>query len=321
MKHTKHLLLAALLFIGGCKKMPESAVTADSTAEVISSEPVLSESENATPSEVFGGLKKTSETAVGNDAAALRSGGYVCGFEGGFLLAEENGILISQNGEETRISAESPSYLNYYEGIIYYLDAKSGKIHTVENGIDSVFSGDISAIYLAVTDRGIFFEDNGGSFYRITDSETVLISDKHPAWQSFYGEWLVFSEFSDNSKIVAYNTESGESMRLLDYGLFPLTAGGSLVYQSSDGNIRRLNLENGEDSGLYPMWGQGFSAVGDALYFSNSAHIYKGDLVGSEPVCVYTADGIENTVDRLSPCGNTLYFYENEQIKSIQPDE
>lgn len=260
----------------------------------------------------FTGLETTVNIAAGNLGENLSAAGYVCDTEVGVFYAAENGIAWEKERGTERIYDQKASYLNYYEGKLYFIDENDREIHvlTLETGETDRILEDIKVYFLCKTELGIYYVNQKNELCLLDEEQNITVIDEYaPGWMNFYGEWLIFAESANQSCLVAVNCLTGEKKQLLSHAMFPCIAGDKLYYSGceNDANsfIGELNLATGENRSLGGYWSGSKVVLNDILYFIYGDRIYGlnlDDPVSAEEVYADKAS------DLLSVSQGNLYF-------------
>lgn len=306
----KFIVLSAFILLCGCSVQSDPPIKTDVSdiTAYVSTQTATSEtaSENAA---VFSGLTKTAETPVfGNSLSCLNGGGLVFNDGNRFICSNGSGDLIvkTEDMEITLLRSVFPECLNVCGDKIYFINrSEGGKVYYSDlMGENSGCCFDEPVLYFAACEKFFVYKTEKNELYINCNDNAKLISDGNVLWIDFYGNYIIYCDLENNCNVIAYDTETEEKTKLLDYGFFPAVYGSGLYYQEKDnGYICRLDLKTGEVREFISHWGQNFCFIDDELYFLSSQGIHS-----SETGVIYSNDNA--SIERLFECGGELYFTE-----------
>lgn len=306
----KYIVLSACILLCGCSVQPDPPTKTDGAdiTAYVSTETTPSEtaSENTA---VFSGLTKAAETPVfGNSLSCLNSGGLLFNDRNRFICSNSSGDLImkTEDTEITLLRSVFPECINVCDDKVYFINrSEGGKVYYSDLiGENSGCCFDEPVLYFAACEKFFVYKTEKNELYINRSDNAELISGGNAFWIDFYGNYIIYCEFENNCNVIAYDTQTGEKTKLLDYGFFPAVCGSELYYQEKDnGYIFCLDLKTGEAQEFISLWGQNFCIINDELYFLSSQGIHS-----SQTDVIYSNDN--SSIDRLFECGGELYFTE-----------
>lgn len=300
MKNVKSIVYVALLglLLSGCQNSTAQQEANEKGAEYeqtegereehamseedTGSEPVeqaKSEEDAGSDETVFQGMKKE-EMTYGNESARYCQEGMVCVTEQGVLSVDADGkLLLSQDGTKRELSQNVAGGLNFYDNKIFYIGAGNQNVYAMTlSGEDKEewISGQV--LSLLVCDKGLIYTDQSNRLYMQNwEHETYQISDKNCLWGNYYGKWIIYAELGRDKgcPVKAFHLETKEDVVLLQYGFFPTVYEDELFFQTSGGNVEKINLKTGECVLVSEEWGQKFVLIGEKLYFTDGEKLYE----------------------------------------------
>lgn len=241
----------------------------------------------------FHGMEKE-EMTYGNESARYCQGGMVCITENGVLSVDADGkLVLSQNETKRELSQNVAGGLNFYDNKIFYISAENQNVYAVtlsgENKEEWICEQVLS---LLVCDEGLIYTDQNNHLYmQYWEHETYQISDKNCLWGNYYGKWIIYAELGGDKgcPVKAFHLETKEDVVLLQYGFFPTVYEDELFFQTSGGNVEKINLKTGECMSIAEEWGQKFVLIGEKLYFTDGEKLYE-KAQEEEPEIVYETE-------------------------------
>ena len=351
------LVVSALLC--GCTKTPEATttVTTTETAPVTNVYPFGEELEPKFPNDMeykkdapdFTPITRTRDVKYGNLPCNLNiiyMSGFICPDTGNDILyftdlGNTNHICKKENGKITELVPQSGSYLNLWDGWLYYIcdsenpvgysgyvSLRSGDIwrYNLETGENQLFY-EVDAYTLMISDYGIDFHsgnvekstDESGletttyklDLYRIDFNGENLCKLMNGGENAvFYGENILVNH---NGYKSFYNIESNTYTDILPRNTYSHTVNGDwLTYlDRTFTEITALNLKTGEirsfKSDSVPLI-YGYVWVGDTLYASMDYGIIEISDKGAKAVKIAIEKGQSIvTAESIMTDGKHLY--------------
>lgn len=274
------LIICLILVLTGCSK--DKTEIEDNTMDSVGSEDNGSLKEAERVIEFKGISSKVSSPKLGNLAGWLHYSGYICRYNETLFYRDINGsdylYREEKNGEKTRIIDKKVLSINVLGDYIYFIseDDNNAICRTNIDGEDYTILNEDTSYLLLVSKDCIFYTNKEGNLYQLSPDgkEAKLISDDNCAWPNTYRDYIIYSSFADEFKLVGVNINTGERIQIADYGFSPVVYEDTLYFQGKDGNIKAMDLRTGESIDYINEWGQMINPTKEGLYFSNATDIF-----------------------------------------------
>jgi hypothetical protein len=208
--------------------------------------------------------EEAEETAVemppetrGNTTGNIVNGGFVVESDGWFYLSMPDDtrlMKIKADGSEKEILVEEEAmYINIIGDWLYYVsDSDIVKIRT--DGTERTIVDEIAApMFLNVVDDWIYYYVvldlvTGSGIYKIglDGEEKTLLSDARGYDLSKVGNWIYFSNWSDDRKPYKMNLEGEEVTRLTDDEAFDIQVYDNMLYYTDALNVHRIGIDGSD---------------------------------------------------------------------------
>ncbi len=307
------LLLAGIVMASGCTQDTQTSSGSTGTSSAVSdktgdsSAAVNGESDE----KAFGGLSDYSGSAY----SAAASGGMLCESDSGVLLATESGIYRIEDGGAVKVCEGRASHLNSHNGRVSFVDG-NGNICMLSDDKAKPVIEEQGAAALITCDTGNYYIAEG-VLNRIYGSRMV-IADNSVESMAAAENYILFTE--GEGRLCAYNSSTGKTVTVADYGRLPAVSGEYLFYLSEDNGIVRMELKSGKMLNIAESCGGSFAPAEDVLYFTKENSICSVSVNGGDAETLYTASAETAAIDRLTYCGGRLYFTEDGAVKYLTED-
>ena len=304
-----------VLFLVGCSNSSGGVKREKSTKQSGNINTELKEMESEEIPQSFTGLD-IEEMKYGNSSDLISHAGKMCVYNNAILSVERNNILTMKSEDKNTVIAENvQGGINCYNDKIFYIDKTDGFIHSknikdeqenveLAEKTNELLVGEVGIIYTN-TDNKLFIKERNGN--------TSTISSNICLWLNYYGKWLVYTELmdSDNNPVIAYNIDTKEKRKILNYGLHTTIFDETLFFQNNIGTIEKLDLKSGKASAVTDEWGQSPILIDEELFFMSGGKIYKNNLENKESSLIYSSD--KGIIDSMWKLESDIIFIEKDK--------
>lgn len=193
----------------------------------------------------------------GNTPGNIVNGGFIVESEGWFYLCMPDDtrlMKIKIDGSEKEVLVEEEAmYINIIGDWLYYVsDSDIVKIRT--DGTERTIVDEIAApMFLNVVDDWIYYYVvldlvTGSGVYKIglDGEEKTLLSDVRGYDLSKVGNWIYFSNWSEDRKPYKMNLEGDEVTRLTNDEAFDIQVYSNMVYYTDALNVHRVGIDGSD---------------------------------------------------------------------------
>lgn len=220
-----------------------------------------------------------------------------------------------------RISKVKEIYMLGGESVVAPINLDSSGIasytddDTLSGGINSKGNSDgniINGGYAASQGNYVYYTYKSGyGLYRMKKdgSGIVLLTSDMPRYINVIGEWVYYSNLSDNGKIYKIKTDGSVKLKICDDSAKYINVENSTIYysnQSYAGNVYRVNIDGTKRLSICKVNADYLSLDNDFLYYSDISklgNIYRIKNDGTNEFKINYCSS-----KYVLPCGNYVYY-------------
>lgn len=293
-------------------------------------------------------LKYKYAIGEGNTAGNINNNGYVAMDDDGYLYynntADKNQLYKHDtNGIfHNAIGTSDAQYINMSDEWIYFSNySDKGKLYRVkrDGSVKEKLNDEYSA-YITIVGDDIYYcnHSDGGRLYRMKKDGSDVKEDKnhlkhgHPisenekdqaAYINVIGDWIYYTNVSDNYRLYVVNKDGTYKARLSDVGTRSIQLDGEWIYYAaSNGKLSKIKKDGSKEivpiNGTAQKFDKGFyyNVLGDWVYYSNAedkGKLYKAKTDGTGNPIKLT----DISVSYVNIAYDTLYFVSNKKLYKL----